>query len=83
MSQRQKSYWLLDNKYIIFITLCSTHLMKSVTVNKTITSNFKYRKTVQISAQRKLTNLVTIKVSWLKYINAEDQEILKANIGNA
>jgi len=57
--------------------------MKSVTVNKTITSNFKYRKTVQISAQRKLTNLVTIKVSWLKYINAEDQEILKANIGNA
>lgn len=56
--------------------------MKSVTVNKTITSNFKYRKTVQISAQRRLTNLVTIKVSWLKYINAEDQEILKANIGN-
>ena len=28
--------------------------MKSVTVNKTITSNFKYRKTIQISAQRKI-----------------------------
>jgi len=57
--------------------------MKSVTVNKTITSNFKYRITIQISAQRILTNLVTIKVSWLKYINAEDKETLKANIGNA
>lgn len=28
--------------------------MKSVTVNETITSNFKYRKTIQISAQRKI-----------------------------
>ena len=51
----KKIYWLSDNKIICnSYHICLKHLMKSVTVNETITSNFKYRKTIQISAQRKI-----------------------------
>lgn len=59
LCDKHNRYWLLD--WCNIYRICSTHLMKSVTVNKTITSNFKYRKAIQISVQRNLTNVISLK----------------------